>query len=208
MGPWTIVIFLLALLGALFLLTGVWAIQERRFLRAVPRVLLGLLWCLLAVLVWVVGISIRGYRALTREVVAATVVTKPVAPALFRASFTFPDGRDTNYLIHGNALYVDAHIVKWHPWVNILGLHTGYELDRVGGRYDSLVDEKNLPRSIESLRQPKPVDIYDVAHRFPFLKPLVDTEYGSATFIGAEKPDTIEIRVSTTGLLARRKSGS
>jgi len=208
MSPWTIVIFLLGLLGALFLLTGVWAIRERRFLGAIPRVLLGLVCGLLALLVLVVGISIRGYRALTREVVAATVITRPVGPALFRASFIFPDGRDTNYLIHGNALYVDAHIVKWHPWVNILGLHTGYELDRVGGRYDSLMDEKQLPRSIESLRVSKPVDIYDVAHRFPFLKPLVDTEYGSATFIGGEKPDTIEIRVSTTGLLARRRSAN
>jgi len=38
------------------------------------------------------------------------------------------------------------------------------------------------------------------------LRPFVDAEYGSATFIGATGPGgTIyEVRVSTTGLLVRR----
>ena len=35
------------------------------------------------------------------------------------------------------------------------------------------------------------------------LGPLVDAEYGSATFVAATRPATFEVRVSTTGLLAR-----
>jgi len=35
------------------------------------------------------------------------------------------------------------------------------------------------------------------------LAPLVDAEYGSATFVAAGRPAQFEVRVSTTGLLIR-----
>jgi hypothetical protein len=39
---------------------------------------------------------------------------------------------------------------------------------------------------------------------FPLLRPLLDAEYGSATFITANKAAEFELRVSTTGLLIRK----
>jgi hypothetical protein len=38
------------------------------------------------------------------------------------------------------------------------------------------------------------------------LAPLLDVEYGSATFVHADRPALFEIRVSTTGLLIREVS--
>ena len=149
----------------------------------------------------------QGYRALTREVVAATVVTRPIGSERFVATFTFPDGRRQNYHIAGNALYVDAHIVKWHPRANILGLHTAYQLDRVSGRYDRLEDEQAKPRRIFALSRPTPVDMVQVVRSLAFLGRfgrVVDAEYGSATFIAAREPTQLELRVSTSGLLFRR----
>src|SRR5207302_9656098 len=35
-------------------------------------------------------------------------------------------------------LLLEKKKIKWHPWANLLGLHTAYQLDRVGGRYDRL----------------------------------------------------------------------
>src|SRR5216684_1666369 len=124
---------------------------------------------LLAALAATVGVAMHGYRALTREVVAATVVTRPTGPERFMATFTFPDGRREQYEITGNALYVDAHIVKWHPRANILGLHTAYQLDRVSGRYDRLEDEQAKPRRIFALSRPTPVDMVQVVRSLAFL---------------------------------------
>src|SRR6266481_1344162 len=138
--------------------------------------------------------------------VAATVVTRPTGPERFLATFTFPEGRREQYEITGNALYVDAHIVKWHPRANILGLHTAYQLDRVSGRYDRLEDEQTKPRRIFSLSRPTPVDMFQVARSLTFLRRfarLVDAEYGSATFIATREPTQLELRVSTSGLLFR-----
>jgi hypothetical protein len=41
----------------------------------------------------------------------------------------------------------------------LLGLHTGYELDRVGGRYDLVQDEQGKPRTIFPLRPERAVDV-------------------------------------------------
>jgi hypothetical protein len=58
---------------------------------------------------------------------------------------------------------------------------------------------------VYSLAANKPFDAFDLAHSYWILRPFVDAEYGSATFIGATAPGgaTYEVRVSTTGLLVR-----
>jgi hypothetical protein len=152
-------------------------------------------------------VATQGYRALTREDLAATVTTEPIAPQRFRATFEMGDGSRTSYEIDGDALYVDGHIVKWHPLANVLGLHTAYRLDRVAGRYESIDDERNRPRTVHPLANAQPLDIFRLTRRYAFLAPIVDAEYGSATFVSSREPARFEIRVSTTGLMARRVSG-
>src|SRR5256885_11222504 len=156
----------------------------------------------LAALAATVTVGLQGYRALTFEEVAATVRTEPLAPQRFRATITLPDRRLAMYELAGDAFYVDAHVLKWHPWVSLLGLRTVYELDRVAGRYNNVVDERTKPHTAYELARAKPVDLYFIARR-RLLGPLVDAEYGSATFVAASRPATFEVRVSTTGLLAR-----
>ena len=101
--------------------------------------------------------------------------------------------------------YVDAHVLKWRPIGTLLGLETVYELDRISGRYQSLTDEQTQERTVYSLAANKPFDAFDLARRYWVLRPFVDAEYGSATFIGATARggSTYELRVSTTGLLVR-----
>lgn len=192
-----------AVVGLVLFLFAREAAHRRRVQGTVVCGLAGLLCVTLAALFATIGVSIHGYRALTYEQVVATILTKPTGPQRFSAIVTYPDGRAETFDICGDAIYVDAHILKWQPWVNILGLHTVYELDRVAGRFDGLADERNTPRTVYSLALPKPLDLFDVARGFPGLSALVDAEYGSATFVGARQRAAYEILVSTTGLLAR-----
>ena len=110
-----------------------------------------------------------------------------------------------SFEISGDELYVDARVLKWHPWVNLLGLHTHYALDRIGGRYLDIEDERSKPRSIHSLANGAPLDAFALRRKHEFLAPLVDASYGSATFTSADRPVTLEVRVSTTGLLVRER---
>src|SRR2546428_2494745 len=182
------------------------AVRERRWLGGLIRTLVGALLLCLAALTATISVGIRGYRALTYEAVAATVKTEPVGLQRFRATIILPDQRLAMYELAGDAFYMDAHILKWHPWANLLGLHTVYELDRVAGRYNAVGDERTQPHTAYELARSKPVDLYSIARR-RLLGPLVDAEYGSATFVAATRPATFEVRVSTTGLLARPAPG-
>jgi hypothetical protein len=193
----------LAALGLVSLLMAQGAARRRHWQRAVAGGLAGLLLATAAALLATVSVSILGYRALTLEEVAATVRTFPIGARHFRASLTYPDGREESFEIRGDSIYVDAHILKWRPWVNLFGLHTAYELDRVAGRYDDLAEERKGPRTVFSLGRPKPFDLFDLVRRVPRLSVLVDAEYGSATFVAARELAAYEILVSTSGLLAR-----
>ena len=194
----------IALIGALLVALAVWAGKRRRWLRSLLSVLSGLLCLALAALCVAVTIGVRGYRALTAEEVAAVVQTEPVGPRHFRATVTLPDGHVGQFDLLGDALYVDARILKWKPIVNILGLQTAYELDRVGGRYNEVPDERQRPHTVFPLGQDHFVNVFGFVHRHPtVLAPLVDATYGSGTFITVEHPARYEVRVSTTGLLIR-----
>jgi len=192
----------LLLLGAAVGATALRAMRVRHWLGGTVRGLGALLLLALAALAATVTVGLQGYRALTFEEVAATVRTEPVAPQRFRATITLPDHRLAMYDLAGDAFYVDAHVLKWHPWASLLGLRTVYELDRVAGRYNAVADERTQPHTAYELGRSKPVDLFSMARR-RLLGPLVDAEYGSATFVAATRPAIFEVRVSTTGLLAR-----
>jgi hypothetical protein len=191
------------ILGALLILAGIVSFFQLRLLRFAFRMLLGFLLLALGALSGTVTMGVQGYRALTHEEVAARIAVQPAGAQKFIATFRFPDGREERYELAGDEIYVDAHILKWHPRANVLGLHTGYQLDRVAGRYHSIQDERKGERTVHPLALEKPVDLVALRRRYPILGPVLDAEYGSATFVPVTRPAELEVRVSTSGLLIR-----
>ncbi len=192
-----------AVLGLLFLILAVRTFKSRRWIGAATRTTVGALFASLSALAATLGVSINGYRALTAEEVVMTITTVPTGPQTFDAMVEFSDGRYTTFSVRGDQVLVDARILKWRYVANILGFHTQYELDRLSGRYIDLEDEQSRERTVHSLGAEKPVDLYDLVQRYSFLRLLVDAEYGSATYVETREPATLEVRVSTTGLLVR-----
>jgi len=194
------------LLAVIFIIAAGSAWRHRRRVQTGVGLLAAALCLSVGILCGAITVGIRGYRALTSEVVAATIKTEPIGPQHFRATVTLPDSSLHMFDLAGDAVYVDAHVLKWRPIGNLLGLNTVYELDRIAGRYQRLTDEQNRERTVFSLATHKPFDAYYLARRYWLLRPLVDAQYGSATFIGATAPGgaTYEVRISTTGLLVRQ----
>lgn len=210
MTPWSVspldvAAAVLAVPGGLLLLAGLVALRRRRPFRFVLRTLLGLLMLTAGALLATISIGLNGYRALTREEVAARVIVQPLnEPQRFSATFHITGRSEVvHYELSGDALYVDAHVLKWRPAVNMLGLHTAYELDRVAGRYDDIDRERAAVRTVYSLAPERSIDLFGLRQRYAFLSPLLDAEYGSGTFVRVTEPAEFEIRVSTTGLLVR-----
>ncbi len=78
----------------------------------------------------------------------------------------------------------------------------GRAQDRVAGRYEAVADERSRPRTVYALGPPRAVDVFAAARRFK-LAPLVDAQYGSASFVAATRPARFQVLVSTSGLLIR-----
>jgi len=167
------------------------------------RVLAVALLVTLVALAATITLATQGYRALTREEVAATVDVRPTGQHRFRATFRGPEGPARTFDLAGDQLYVDANILKWKPFLNVLGLHTSYELDRVAGRYTDLEAERDSARTVFSLKEDKPLDAFAMRRKWSALAGILDAEYGSGTFGDVDRPGTYEVRVSTTGLLIR-----
>ena len=202
-SPLFLAAILFGVMGVVLLFAGLVAFFRLRLLSFLFRTLFGLLLMALGGVAGTIAIGIQGYRALMREDVAARIVVKPAGPQRFNATIRFPDGRAATYVLAGDEIYVDARILKWHPYANWIGLHTAYELDRLTGRYHDINDERSAPRTVHVLASDKPVDLYGLRRRYTFLAPLIDAEYGSATFVPVTQPAEFELRVSTTGLLVR-----
>ncbi len=202
-SPFVLAALLFGLLGIILLFSGLMALLRLRPLRFAFRTVLGLLLLSLGALAGGIGIGMRGYRALTREDVAARVAVRPIGPQRFEATFHVPDRPEMTFELAGDQIYVDAHILKWTPMANVLGLHTAYELDRVAGRYDDIAQERAAQRTIFPLGEEKAVDLFGLRRRYTALAPLLDAEYGSGTFVPVKRRAAFEIRISTTGLLIR-----
>lgn len=198
--------FVFACLSLVFFSYAARARHERhkRVRRMATRSTFGVLMLVSALLFTTLTVSTWGYHALTHEEVVLVVTTTRTGPQRFDARVEFPDGGEETYALSGDEFYVDARILKWKPIANVLGLHTEYALDRISGRYLALDDERDRPRTIYPLSSELPVDLFELRRTYPLLAPLVDAEYGSATFTPAEDRARFEVRLSTTGLLVRR----
>jgi len=69
----------------------------------------------------------------------------------------------------------------------------------VAGRYILVDDEVRKPRTVFNLAVKKTFDMFTLRQRYTFLRPLLDVDYGSATFITANTKGNFEVRVQPPG---------
>jgi len=198
----------LGLGGLGFVFLGVARLVQRRPLGFAIRTLFGTAAALAGALAVALVLGVQGYNALTREVVAARITVTPSGAQRFDARVRFADGREARFVLAGDEIYVDAHILKWTPAANLLGLHTAYQLDRIAGRYRAIEQERAATRTVYALGAAQPIDLFELRRRYAWLAPLFDAEYGSATFVPVNDAVELEVRVSTSGLLIREAGPS
>ena len=150
-----------------------------------------------------VGTSLSNYQRLSFEQPAGELQFARVGTQEFNATLTYPNGERANFALHGDEWQVDARVLKWHAFANLLGFDAAYRLERISGRYTRLEDERTLPRTVYDLNAPGRIDPWDLLHRYRSWVPWVDALYGSATFLPMADGALYEIKVSQSGLLAR-----
>jgi hypothetical protein len=199
----TAIILAIALLGLLFLITSVRRFRRGRLLGGMAHgataIIIGLA-CTCAVLI---GVELLTYQRLSAEQPAGELQLTRTGDRQFSGVLSYPSGEKTTFALNGDEWQVDARLLKWTAFANVLGFDAAYRLERIGGRYTHIEDERSQPRTVYELASPGRIDPWEVAHRYHRFLPWVDAVYGSATYLPMSDGALYAITVSQSGLLAR-----
>jgi hypothetical protein len=196
-------IILFALVGILCLFAAVRRIRRRRVLGGVLIGATALVLILLSAVAALIASSLLTYQRLSFEQPVGELQLTRTGDREFNALLAYPSGARANFALRGDEWQIDARVLKWHAFANLVGFDTAYRLERIGGRYTRLEDERSQPRSVYSLNPPQLIDPWDLVHRYHSWVPWMDALYGSATFLPMADDALYEIKLSQSGLVAR-----
>jgi hypothetical protein len=202
---WWIIPALAGALAAILLLAGLAALMRRRMYRALGGIFSGGMILAAAVAVVLLGLDIQTYRRLTYERPIATIDLRQIGDHRFEATIGQPpgSGQPQTYLLQGDEWRIEARVLKWKPWANVLGLDSRYRLVRLAGEFADTQSELSAPRSAYDLRPfGDGGELARIAHRFHGV-PIVDTLYGSAVLMPMADGAEYQIWLGQNGLIAR-----
>ena len=202
---WWILPAAVGFFGVVVTLTGLGRIGKRKFGTGVARFLSGGLVVSGAGLISLVGLNLQTYSRLTHERPVAMIEIAGTGEAQhFTALVTLEgDEAPTSFDIYGDELRLEARILKWQPWANIIGYDSIYRLDRLSGRYTRISDEQNKTRSIYPVTTEPGVDVFSLVRQRGGWVKAVDAYYGDGKFVPMVDGAQYEVRMTQNGLIIR-----
>jgi hypothetical protein len=181
--------------------------RERRRFAAVHRLLWCLVFVLLALLGALAGTALLGYRRLTAEEPIATLSTRRIGPQHYAVRIDFPDGDHRSVELAGDQWQLDARVIKWTPRAVVLGAPALYRIERLSGRYREAAQEQAGPKSVVDFAPPGTFDVLDVwnlRQRFPQRLGWIDADYGSGAYLPLVDGGRYAVSVAAAGGLVAR----
>jgi hypothetical protein len=198
------VVILIAIFGLLLLALACQRLFRARFLAAGGSALMGFLLLAIAGLLFVVSLNLHTYARLTHENPVAEIVFEARGPQRYRATLAqVPSGEMQMFVLAGDEWQLDARVLKWKGWANLLGLDAQYRLERVSGRYRDIEQERKDERTVYALSENPGIDLWTLSADYPRWLPFVDAVYGSATYLPMGDGARYEVSITQSGLIAR-----
>jgi len=199
----TALIVVFALAGVLLLFAAVRRLRRRRVFGGMLAGATALVLLLLSACAALIAVNLLTYQRLSFEQPAGELQLSRTGPREYSAVLAYPGGERASFSLRGDEWQVDARVLKWHAFANLVGFDTAYRLERISGRYARIEDERTQMRTVYELNEPQHIDPWDLIHRYHSWLPWLDAFYGSATFLPMADGALYEIKVSQSGLVAR-----
>src|SRR5258708_8509613 len=129
----TALIAVFALVGILFLFAAVRRLRRRRVLGGVLNGATALVLILLSACAALIAANLRTYQRLSFEQPAGELQFTRTGEREFNAILTYPSGERASFALRGDEWQVDARVLKWHAFADLLRFGTAYRLERIGG---------------------------------------------------------------------------
>lgn len=194
---------LFASLALLLVFASVRGLRRRRVVRASALGLSGGSLLLAAALLGSIALHLHTYQRFTAEQTVAELQFAAAAPQLFNVSLQLPDGTSQHTQLAGDEWQLDARVLKWSGLATVLGFQPVYRLDRLSGRYHNVEQERSAPRTIETFKHDRGLDLWSAARRSDAWIPWVDAVYGSAAYLPMRDGAHFRVTIGNNGLLAR-----
>ncbi len=152
------------------------------------------IWTLL--LLW----DLWTYRAVVAEHPLATVSVYEIGEQEYDLTLVDSDGNEQRFKILGDQWQLDVRLLVWRGPLLGLGLEPLYRLDRLSGRYLSLEQELSAARTVYSLSEAKPFDIWNAIRNYDMW---LDAEFGSAVYMPLLNGAVYSVHRTSKGLIAR-----
>lgn len=172
---------------------------------------------LLLLLVLALGVSVyaglRAFRVFTEEGLVAVVrceATPPGATYGFLIEVTQMEAgspaRREKFPMMGDQWSIGGDILKWKPWLTLMGAKSCHKLTRLNSRYLQAGDEMSRPRANFDLNGGTSA-FWRWLYRWGAAVPFVDAVYGNAAYVPVRIGGTWGVYVTHSGYLIRPLRG-
>lgn len=197
------VLIVLGIVGLILLLGGFKHVIRLRLINGSGRILVGLVLLFAAAFAAALLFDLRTYYALTAERPVATIQFSKLGPQHFQAQLSDAAGHTMATDLRGDQWELDARVIAWKGYANLLGFRTLYRLDRLSGRYANIGQEIHEPHSAIELSSSAGLDAWSLLHRHPAWMPWMEASYGSGVYLPMADGAKYEVLLSRTGLTAQ-----
>ncbi|MBN2100632.1 hypothetical protein JW710_01930 [Candidatus Dojkabacteria bacterium] len=109
------------------------------------------------------------------------------------------------FFIHGDRFMVEAHVVNFEDWANLLGFKTIYKVSRIRGEYNSTEKERSGKRSVYDMNGGMDPVWETMEYNQEILDFLIDGVYVSGVSQSARKEEaTWGIYMTEDGLIMKK----
>lgn len=200
-AQWFIVPGLVGLFGLLLLLGAIGALFRGRVFKMLRGVVSGSLLIALAAAASLLALNVQSYARLTWEKPIATVTVRETAqPGTYDVLVAETERPAHVYALRGEQWQLDARVITWKPWANILGLDTQYELQRLwarrlGGEGAGAADRLDI------ITERPGIDMLDLSRQLGDWAFLQEREFGSAVYMPLVDGAIFEVRISQDAMV-------
>jgi hypothetical protein len=200
----TITSIILGTIGVLLCLLGILKLTRRLLMSSVRYEITGIVLLSTAAMLFLVSSNIYTYERLVYEQPIASISFHQMSPQHYGVQLEdLSSGESWFYELRGDEWQLDAQILTWKGFANLLGLDSHYRLHRLSGRYTDIEQERTAPHTVHGLSAEQRIDLWSYANEYRNWLSMVDATYGSAVFLPMDDTARYNISISRNGLVAR-----
>jgi len=199
---WWILPAVSGVLGLMLTFAGLGRLAKLKLFSGTPRLAFGVGFLGLAGVVALAGLNLQTYSRLTYERPVATIsFVETETPGAYSASLVYPGGDRSDFVLKGDEWELNARVIKFKAFSNLLGFDSAYKLDRLYGRYED-VGRANETNGVSLATNPG-LDVVELANRNGGRFGVQDAKYGSAVYNPMSDGLSFDVFMTQTALIAR-----